>query len=260
MKWTIGADIEMILEKNGKLTSAVPILPSDDRGAKLPKGVIFHDNVLAEFTVTPAKSEAEFTQNILDNLAAARDMLAEHQITFRMQASAHYPDAELDNPTAKIFGCSPDYDAYDMCVNRVANDADETSLRTAGGHIHFSHEVFNDPYKIIEMIKLMDLYLGVPSIFKDNSPEAHERRALYGKAGAHRPKQYPGGEYRSLSNFWTKDEASIKWAYAQTKKCLELLLEGKTVSSLGFQEEEVRRIINEADINAAEAFMLKMNE
>lgn len=251
MDWTIGADIEVMLEKDGKLVSAVPVLPRDDRGAKLPKGVIFHDNVLAEFTVTPANSEAEFASNILDNLAAAREMLQKHQMEFRMQASARYPADQLEDEDAKVFGCSPDFDAYEMRVNRVAEDAHETDLRTAGAHIHFAHKIFEDPYKVVEMIKLMDLHLGIQSILRDNSREAKERRHLYGKAGAHRPKRYPGGEYRSLSNFWVQDEASIKWAYAQTKKCLELLLDGHTVKSLGYDEREIQRIINEADEKAA---------
>jgi hypothetical protein len=255
MKWTIGADIEVMLEKDGKLVSAVPVLPRDDRGADLPNGKIFHDNVLAEFTVTPSGSESEFATNILDNLTAAKEMLEQHQIEFRVQASARYDATELNCRDAQVFGCSPDFDAYAMCVNRVADDADETDLRTAGGHIHFSHEIFEDPFKVIEMIKLMDLYLGVPSILKDNTREAQERRSLYGKAGAHRPKRYPGGEYRSLSNFWIKDEATIKWAYKQTEKCLQSLLDGKTVVELGYDEAEIQRIINEADETAARALV-----
>ena len=60
MDWTIGADIEMMLEKNGKLVSAVPLFPPDTEAAQLPYGTVFHDNVLAEFTIEPAKNFDEF--------------------------------------------------------------------------------------------------------------------------------------------------------------------------------------------------------
>lgn len=251
MNWTIGADVEVMLEKNGKLVSAVPVFPPDTNGDELPKGVIFHDNVLAEFTVSPAESADEFAGNILDNLASAREMLQKHQMNFRMEASARYPAEELQSNAAKRFGCSPDYDAYEMKVNDVAFDAHETDLRSAGGHIHFAHPVFEDPYKVVDMVKLMDLFIGVPSILKDNSPEARERRTLYGKAGAHRPKDYPGGEYRALSNFWIRDEETIRWVYAQTQRCLELVVAGETIETLGYDPNEIRRIINEADESAA---------
>jgi len=257
MNWTIGADIEVMLEKNGGLVSAIPHLPQNEKGLKIPHGIVFHDNVLAEFTVTPSKTEADFIKHILENLSAVRKMFTSKGINLRIASSAHYSDKELDNPIAKRFGCSPDFDAYRMCVNEVASSATETTLRTAGGHIHFSHAIFDDPFKIIEMIKLMDLFLGVPSILMDNTPEAKERRSLYGKAGAHRPKDYPGGEYRPLSNFWTQNADSIRWAYKQTEKCLALLLDGKTVSSLGFDENMICKVINSADVAMATAIMEK---
>jgi len=258
MKFTIGADIEVMLEKDGELVSAVPILPPDTEGLKLPNGKIFYDNVLAEFTVTPSKSSNEFVKNITENLHGALDIVSKHSMKLRMQASARYPRKELDSDQARRFGCSPDYDAYDLCVNQVAMEAAETDLRSAGAHIHFAHDIFADPMKVVEMIKLMDLFIGVPSITMDNSPEAKERRTLYGKAGAHRPKNYPGGEYRALSNFWVKNPKTIQWVYNTTKKCLELLLDGRTVSNLGFDEQEVRRIINEADEVAAKELIKKL--
>jgi len=258
IEWTCGADIEMMLEKDGKLISAVPLLPSDQHANKLPHGTVFHDNVLAEFTIKPASSHEEFVRYIRGNVHAIEQALSKNGVKTRIAASAHYPESELESDQAKRFGCSPDFDAYALVHNKVAAEAHETDLRSAGGHIHFSHPIFEDPYKIVEMIKLMDLFLGVPSIVLEQSPAAAERRTLYGKAGAHRPKNYPGGEYRALSNFWMKDEKTIQWVYDQTQKCLELLLSNQTVTELGFDEKEIQRIINEADIKAAKALMEAM--
>lgn len=197
-------------------------------------------------------------RNILGNVDAIKSMLDAKGVKTRMVASARYPRRALNSEAAKRFGCAPDYCAYDLKVNEVADGADQTNLRTAGGHIHFAHPIFEDPMRIIAMIKLMDLHLGVPSILKDDSAEAAERRHLYGKAGAHRPKNYPGGEYRALSNFWSQNEDGIKWVYAQTQKCLELVLAGQTVASLDFDEQEVRRTINEADKDTALKLLEKL--
>lgn len=209
MDWTIGADIEVMLEKNGKLISAVALLPSDQCANELPHGTVFHDNVLAEFTIKPASSHKEFAQYILENVHAIEQALLKDGVKTRITASARYPKSELESDQAKRFGCSPDYDAYALKVNQVTAEAHETDLRSAGGHIHFSHPIFEDPYKVIDMIKLMDLQ-------------------------------------------------GIGWVYKQTQTCLELLLKNETVASLGLEEKEVRRIINEADVSAAQHICEKL--
>ena len=249
MKFTIGADIEFMLEKDGELISAIPVLGHD--GRELPHGRIFFDNVLAEFTVDPADSREGFVNNVWKNFNAAKEQFAKDGIGVRLTASAHYPESELDTDEARLFGCSPDYCAYELQVNEVAAAADETTLRTAGGHIHFSHPIFEDPYKIVEMIKMMDLRIGTLSVIKDNTPEAIERRSLYGSAGAHRPKEYPGGEYRPLSNWWIKDVENINHIYTLTERCLQDIVDGKTVESMGFDAEHIRQIINEGNVDSA---------
>lgn len=262
MKFTIGTDIEVMLKKAGVLVSAIPILKDaeDEKVDKLPFGKIFYDNVLAEFTVKPAQTEEEFRTHIVENLKAAEKMFQAKGLDIFFASSAHYPKTQLRNPIAKRFGCSPDYNAYDMIVNEVAVTASETTLRSAGAHVHFAHETFKgveadlDVLKMVEMIKMMDLLLGVPSLILDNTPEAHERRKLYGKAGAHRPKpEYPGGEYRTISNFWTKEPKFITWVWNNTHKALEEIVAGNTVTKLGFDEKEVRNTINSGDVKKAEA-------
>ncbi len=260
MNWTIGADVEIMLEKQGKLISAVPLFPSDQHADELPHGTVFHDNVLAEFTIKPASSYEEFARHILENVSAIEQALLKDNVKTRIVASARYPQSELESDQAKRFGCSPDYDAYELCHNEVTAEAHETDLRSAGGHIHFAHLIFADPYKVVEMVKLMDVFLGVPSIILDDTPESKERRVLYGKASAHRPKNYPGGEARILSNFWIKSSQLIKWAYSGTEHCLKSVLDNQTVVSLGLEEKEIQRIINEADIVAAKQLCLTLQD
>lgn len=265
MKWTIGADIEMMLARYNRLISAVPVLGK--AGKELPHGHIFFDNVLAEFTVTPADNKDDFVKNIVGNMGAAKKIFELQGIEVKMDASNLYPSDELQTAEAQQFGCSPDFDAYDLVQNEVAEEAHETNFRTAGGHIHFAHEYFGEceddddnAMRVVEMIKMMDLYLGVPSIIRDRTNASVSRRALYGKAGAHRwIPRYPGGEYRTLSNFWTKNAEGVQWAYEQTEKALSLVTDGETVVSLQYDEEEIRCLINDADVNAAQKIIGKLN-
>ena len=82
-----------------------------------------------------------------------------------------------------------------------------------------------------------------------------DRRELYGKAGAYRPKytkmgdEYNGVEYRTLSNFWVKTEDHIKWAFECVKTSLDnfdMLLE---VSKS--REEDIINCINNSDVKLA---------
>ena len=250
--WTIGCDAEIMLVRDGVLVSAVDLLPSSTEPLPLPYGGIFYDNVLAEFTIEPAKNKQTFVKHLQGNLQAAKAMFARQGLGVRIVSSARYPKEELQSVIAKQFACVPDFDAYTLKSNEPYAHASKTTLRSAGAHIHVGHEVFGDPSgecpvnakAILEMVKMMDLYLGLPSLSKDNTKEARERRKLYGKAGAHRPKPYPGVEYRTLSNFWISTVADIEWVYDQTAKALTKIIEGETVVSMGVMEEELQMAIN----------------
>jgi hypothetical protein len=78
----------------------------------------------------------------------------------------------------------------------------------------------------------LDLFLGVPSVLMD---DGEERKQMYGKAGAYRPKKY-GAEYRTLSNFWIFDKKLIGWVWDQSERALTEAFadtpEGKLVQHL----------------------------
>jgi len=113
--------------------------------------------------------------------------------------------------------------AWTKRVNPAPAAADAT-LRSAGGHVHVG--TTEDP---IEVIRAMDLFLGVPSTTMDCTPQALARRQLYGKAGCHRIKDY-GCEYRTLSNFWIFSPKMIQWVYEQTAKAIDFVAKGNKVS------------------------------
>jgi hypothetical protein len=109
-----------------------------------------------------------------------------------------------------------------------------------GGHIHISE--YN-----VDLIRYMDLYLGVPSILMDTDTR---RRELYGKAGAYREKPW-GLEYRVLSNFWYKTPELIGWVWDQCERATE--------ADHPVDWSAVRSIIDTGDITGAKELCYRYN-
>jgi hypothetical protein len=144
------------------------------------------------------------------------------------------------------FGCEPDINAWAEDYNS-APDASST-LRTAGGHIHVGFQFEEGDYKTqFNVVKLMDIFLGIPSVLLDKDSQ---RRQLYGKAGACRLKEY-GIEYRTLSNFWLESDDSQRWAYRQTQRAGE---EFDNLDELlaQFPPELIQKTINESHVDNAQ--------
>jgi hypothetical protein len=83
---------------------------------------------------------------------------------------------------------------------------------------------------MLRMIKLMDLFVGIPSVIIDCLPDAKARRKLYGKAGCFRPKPAYGVEWRTASNFWIGSPRLTSLVYKLTSLAVEALENDKTAS------------------------------
>lgn len=211
---TLGADIEMIAYNNGVPKSVVGMIGgSKEAPVFVDKGNLQEDNVLAEFAIDPVQTEQEW----LDSILSVQDQMKLRlgQLELRNMPSVDFPLEELQTQQAQEFGCQPDYNAWSMSMNPAPDPARVGGLRTCGGHIHVG-DTFEDEYEKAMFIQWMDVYLGLPSVLFDND---NRRRRVYGKAGAFRDKPY-GVEYRTLSNFWTKDSRMIQWVYRQTLAAL----------------------------------------
>ena len=103
--------------------------------------------------------------------------------------------------------CDKDYNAYTESENPKP-DGEKTCGRSAGFHIHLGYNDHNID-TTLKLIKLFDVYIGIPSIIYDRN---NMRRTLYGKAGAFRLTEY-GFEYRVLSSamYATEDLMNIVW-------------------------------------------------
>lgn len=262
----IGADIELFLQNKstGEIVSAEGFIKGtkEDPFVFDKKSKYFAtslDNVLAEFCIPPAKTKAEFYNNIRKSVGYINMNLPEDLCTVALP-SANLHEKYLQTEQAKIFGCEPDFNAYTGFQNNRPFCEDLT-LRSAGGHIHFSYEN-PAPYDSLDyvgdeqrcdIIKAFDLHIGVPSILLE--PD-NKRKELYGKAGCFRPKSY-GVEYRTVSNFYLQSKRLTLWVYDAVQNAVNWLNEGYVIED-GLARV-VRDVINRNDKEAAKELIADFN-
>ena len=233
---TIGSAPEFFLKNNttDEIISAEGLIGGTKEDPKIITGVghaIQEDNIMVEFNIPPNITAEGFSDDLLFVINYIDNMLPNH-IVPTTEAAAEINSVYLQTPQAKRFGCDPDYNAWTAEVNSSPDV--ESNIRTCGGHIHIG---YNNPEieKSVDIIKAMDLFLGIPSILMDKDTL---RRSRYGKAGAFRFKPY-GVEYRVLSNFFIFEDNLRKWAFKNSLSAIRFLNEGNIIN-----EELSNRIVN----------------
>lgn len=202
------------------------------------------DNVLAEFSIPPSRTVDEFIANINKSLAFINNTIPPDFCTVALP-SARLKSRYLRTKQAQRFGCEPDYNAYHGHEN-LKPQCDDKNLRSAGGHIHigyadpveYNHYDYVGTEEHCNLIKALDLFVGVPSIIME--PD-NKRKELYGKAGAFRPKSY-GVEYRTVSNFYLEKPELTNWVFQSSKDAINWLNAGNEIDKgLG---SIIERVIN----------------
>jgi hypothetical protein len=211
---SFGTDPEFMIQEGDKYRSAIGIVQGSKENRVALKGhQFFYDNVLAECAVKPGKTKKQTLKNISECLKLYSEMVSPFKLV--AQAAQEYPASELKHPEAKRVGCDPDMCVYEMEMQRPPiEEVRDGELRTCGGHIHLGSKMLKaDGPEPIRVIQMMDLFLGVPSLWLDTDPTSPVRRNLYGQAGRYRTCPKYGIEYRSLGNFWFKHPALTGWIY-----------------------------------------------
>lgn len=235
----LGQDIEKLLvNANGKHISVIGLINADKwhpmQVPGMPEGfTLQEDNVAIEFGMPPASSEDMWNEYVALSLESAKPYI--QGLSFSNLSATVYDADQMEHPNAHVFGCEPDYNAWTKDYN-PSPCPPHPFMRSAGGHIHV--ETKENPY---DVIRAMDLFLGVPSVLMDNG---ELRKQLYGKAGAHRIKSY-GVEYRTLSPFWSDTEPLRRWVWRNTERALANL--GKADE----YAEAIQRSINSNDKDMA---------
>jgi hypothetical protein len=258
MRITIGADPEFFLSHEGKIVSAYGLIEgTKENPTPVERGAVQVDGMALEFNIDPATSSEEFVRNIDTVLYELRKMIPK-DYDFSFIASNEFDKKYLaEQPLiARRLGCDPDYNAWTEAQNPPPDE--NTSLRTAAGHVHigwtegkqqFDLDHFRD---CCRLVKQLDCYLGIYSVLVDDDIK---RRGLYGMAGAFRPKPY-GVEYRVLSNFWLKNRATMTSVFEYTDLAINKFLADEYAPDiLAEKGYNVQGIINNSDFDqAAKAF------
>lgn len=246
----IGADPELfVFGEDGTFINGHGLVP----GTKVepfgvPKGAVQVDGMALEFNITPASSRQEF----VDNVFSVRDSLAKMVSPYVLsnRSVVKFEDRWLRRQPAasRVLGCEPDYDAWMCCENFPPDN--KTPMRTAAGHIHIGWTDNGPDYlgldhlsKCASLIRHLDSTVGLWTVIAD--PGSAERRAMYGKAGAFRPKKY-GVEWRVPSNFWVANRQLAGEIYDRVVTETYRWFNGDVV-----ENPEVIDIINTSNVNAA---------
>lgn len=246
-KIRLGCDPEVFLQNNeGKHISVIGMIKASKwNPMQIPDMAqgftLQEDNVALEYGIPPASNADEFVAHIQAVMQKSLEYLP--GLSFSNLSCTIFDEDQMQNPMAHMFGCEPDYNAWTRKQNKKPEPS-HPFMRSAGGHIHV--ETKRDAY---EGVKLMDLYLGVPSVLMD---KGEQRKQLYGKAGACRKKPY-GFEYRTLSNFWIFKEELIRWAWRNTERAMD------TYNIQGEDEEAILDAINNNNKEAAKYLVNKHN-
>lgn len=270
---TFGSDPEFFLaDQDGNLRSAIGIIKGTKEN-RLDIGGghrIYYDNVLAECEISPAVSAADAVKKFQDCFQKYANAVKPYRLVVR--ASATMPKAECEHDDAKVFGCEPEYDAYDVQVVSPPMCEEGNTFRSAGGHIHVGYEGGANPdddeelafavaWDRIWVARMCDLFLGIPSLVMDHDPTSKARRKLYGGAGSHRPCDKYGIEYRSLSNFWLAQPALVNLMYQLAQCAVNVVMEARQHEHIWekvINPTSLRRTINNGDVVRAEHIMAKV--
>ena len=204
---TFGADPELFLRDTdtGDVAPACGLFggtkgePAPIRG--LPTGFgVQEDNVMLEYNIPPAIGRAQFASQLWTAYEAVQRLVHTKGYEIDVNPSRVFGLEKLQHPSSRIFGCSPDFNAY--ARGEPLPPIDDTILRHeagewrfAGGHVHIGYTA-ELPHFVVAAFA--DIFLSLPMLGFDLQGE---RRKHYGTAGRYRPTSY-GIEYRTLSNAW----------------------------------------------------------
>lgn len=231
-----GTDPEFMLQKDGKICSAIGVLKGDkENKTKVNDCEFYYDNVLAECTIPPSYSKEEAVENVRNCLHDFSKLVKPYELV--VKSSHKYDQNQLNHEDALKVYCVSENCCYSM--EEIEPDTEifhKTNLRSAGGHIHLGADFLKNGYNSWTAVRLMDLFAGIPSVFLDDNLSSKKRKEIYGKSGRFRFTSY-GIEYRSLSNFWLTSPELVELFYDISKTVLEIV-ENEKYKELWFIDED----------------------
>ncbi len=234
-RYLIGADPELFVQikETGEILSAHDLVPgSKFEPCRVKKGAIQPDGTSAEFNIAPASNSKEFSDNIRSVLSELQGVVVPRaqevhglEVQLKVTPTAWFDETYFKNlpANARAFGCTPDWNAWTNKQTKFNNT--KLPFRTGAGHIHIGWTENEDTtddahwWDCLQAVKQLDAALFFSSLLWDADKQ---RRTLYGKMGAFRPKSY-GVEYRPLSNAWVADPDLHEFVFNTAARAMELL-------------------------------------
>lgn len=252
-KILVGCDPEVFVKKDGVFHSAFGLIKGDKKNPqKVHRGAVQVDGMALEFNIDPAASEDEFCINVQEVLDTMTKMVPGYEVVATPVADFSLEYLKQQPKEALELGCDPDYNAWTGKANPRPNG--DRPMRTASGHVHIGWDNGADPQdqnhiaRCDMVVKQLDFFLGLPSLFYDKEVR---RREMYGKAGACRYKSY-GVEYRTLSNAWLHNRERMAWVYRATVAGVRSVMDGRLLFE---KYGDIQDIINTSDVKKAKAII-----
>lgn len=251
----LGSDPEFLLKDKytGKLVSSIGIIPGTKEEPLRLNGLgdfytIQIDNVLGEISVGPSETGDGLWENIQKTLDIVKKEFLPENIEIVHQSSGIYSDEELDNPIAKVLGCSPSLNAWSFGDNPAPSS--ESNFRGCGCHFHISYK---DPtfYTSFIIGQVFDLFGTLKSVVRD--PDT-KRREFYGKAGEIRMVDY-GVELRTPGGFTISSKLEFDFMIDAIYKTVEFINSGKKIEES--DAAQIQLAINTNNKSRAEELIQK---
>lgn len=177
---------------------------------------------------------------------------------------------------AKVFGCDPDMDIYNMATTSIQRDASEHKYRYFGGHIHLSFGKISDGPRYTPPVYTSDIFstkestakwfadnmyniatvldrtVGLVSVALSNDRLESIRRIMYGQAGRVRVQPH-GIEYRTPSNFWLVNPSVTSYIMLWSQMASNIILDNNLSEELAklYDIMDVVKVINTGNADIA---------
>lgn len=163
----------------------------------------FRDGYMVEINLTPSFCRQTMAHRMKRALLRLQTVLGDnYRIRSRSAVRINLAKDMKNAPDdVKQFGCEPSWDAYTGETKTPPIDAMTHPWRYAGGHLHFSEASAVNLAKgkptpqLRKIVKLMDLYVGLPLTCVFGDRLTYQRRKYYGQAGEFRPQTYHQNQY-----------------------------------------------------------------
>lgn len=181
------------------------------------------DNISYEGNIPPCTTKEDFSNSIQRVINYMNSRLPQGYTTVH-DAACYVNPQYLRTKEARVLGCESSLNCYTLLENPRPN-GQTSNLRTCCTHIHISYDNMSI-FTSAELIKAMDLYLGIPSLVIE---PLNDRRLQYGKSGEFRFSNKTT-EYRVLSSYFSQNDNLRKWCFENTMNSINFINEGHRVS------------------------------